>query len=249
VILDSLNASPGAAVALLYEGSDVRFPKPGIYRIDSEVGELQVYSGEASVSQHGISTMVDSSHVYYFALDLTTNRLGDGTLDEFYDWAHTRSDAVTDQNQRALAEQDAAQEADPANAGTFAVPPLYAMPSYAAPLLGYSIYGNATDPFAPYSPTLYPGFVSFASTLVLPTVGHWPGGLPGRGGPGPGYHPAPVITRWPSPTQGVLSRWPITGSRYPVSTSIGRPITMPHPVSPAAAPHVAVPHVGAVGHR
>ena len=45
VILDNLNATPGHALALLFHSSTVRFPKPGIYRIDGELGELEAYSG------------------------------------------------------------------------------------------------------------------------------------------------------------------------------------------------------------
>jgi hypothetical protein len=251
-IFDNLNASPNDAVLLIHEGSEVRFPRPGVYRIDSDVGELQVYSGEARVTHHRVSTTVDSSHLYYFALELTTNKLGDGAMDEFYDWAHNRSDVIANQNQLASAEQDDAQNADPGSTGTFAVPPLYSLPSYAAPSLGYSTYGSTINPFYPYAPTPYPGFVSFASVLVLSPLRHWPSGLQWHGGAGSVYRPAPVITRWPSPTQGVLSHWPATGVHYPIGTSIGRPTTvtaMPHPISPPVAPHLAAPRVGAVGHR
>jgi hypothetical protein len=252
VILDNLNASPGDAISLLYEGSEVRFPKPGVYRIDSDVGELQVYSGEAKVTHHGVSTTVDSAHLYYFLLELTTNKFSDGAMDEFYDWAHNRSDVIANENQLASAEQDGAPDADPGGIGTFAVPPLYSLPSYAAPSLGYSTYGSSINPFYSYAPTPYPGFVSFASVVVLPPLRHWPGGLQWRGGAGTVYRPAPVITRWPTPTRGVLSHWPTTAVYHPIGTSIGRPTTvtaMPHPISPPVARHSAVPRVGAVGHR
>jgi hypothetical protein len=82
---------------------------------------LEAYSGEAEVThqdimQKKVSLSVDSLHLYYFALGLTTNTFGDGAMDEFYDWARNRSEVIADQNQMASAEQDEAQNLDPAPA-------------------------------------------------------------------------------------------------------------------------------------
>ena len=132
-ILDNVNANSSDATVLIYRGSEVRFPKPGVYRVDYDLGELQVYSGEAEVTHRGLSSAVDPSHLY-ISLELTTSKFGDGAMDEFYDWARNRSEIIADQNQRASAEQADAEDPDPSGAlGMFGVPPLSSSPSYAAP--------------------------------------------------------------------------------------------------------------------
>jgi hypothetical protein len=275
-ILDNLNATPGHAVALIFHQSTVRFPKPGIYRIDCEMGELAAYSGEAQVthedlSQRNVSSTVDSSHIYYFALGLTTSKFGDGSMDEFYDWAHNRSDVIADQNQIASAEQDDAQDADPgAGAGIFALPPPpFSPPSYPDPTFGSYLYGSVIDPVYFNTPVL--GFPPFLGFIVLPPLHHHPPGgtrWPTRPVTGTGYGPRPVVTRWPTATRigsSYLSgtTLPSTSLRFspgstyrPPTILSGRPIVTPMPrfnAPPVAAHplavHPAAPHVGAIGHR
>ena len=258
-ILDSLNGN-AASVVVVYDGSEVRFPKPGIYRVDCDMGELQVYSGESNVTHHGASTNVDSSHLYYFGLELTINKLDDGMMDEFYDWAHNRSDVIADQKQMAAAEQDP-QDLDPAGgSGMFVVPPLYSpplitSPSLSSPTLGMyggTLYGSTLAPFYVYPPAgLFP-YGSFTSVVILPPWRHrpggskWPGGssvLGGSNSTGGSVTGAPVITRWPTrPPQGITSYYPGTGAHYPV-TGLRLPITgqQRYPIS-------GLPNAGAVTH-
>ncbi len=264
-IVDTLNATAADALVLSYEGSEVRFPKPGIYRLDSDVGELQVYSGECTVTRHGASTTVDSSHLYYFLLQITTRKFGDGATDEFYDWASNRSDVIADQNQLASADQNDALGTDPGNGGSmYVVPPIYASPGYATPatpLFGYSQYGGGVNnPFYVYQQSPYSPFASSLGVILLPPFRHRPGGSRWPVTIGAGYRPGSVVngsvvTRWPSSTQGLLSPLPSSGLRYPVHSPIMRPssptmrmtapsITAPH----AAAPHISAPHIGG-GHR
>jgi hypothetical protein len=264
-ILDNLNASSSNGVVLIVDGSEVRFPKQGVYRLDCDLGELQAYSGEAKVTHHGNAmgnasgnaSAVDSSHLYYFRLELTTNKFGDGATDEFYDWAHNRSDVIADQNQTASAEQNDAADADPSmNSGMFVIPPAYSSGTYASPstsVLGYSVYGSAIDPFYLYSATPYLGYAPFSSIIVVSPFGHRAGGSRWPAMGGLGYRPALGRTQWPMPTQGIVSHIPPPMTmHYPVGTSmpIGRRIgtTMPRMPAPSVAPHIAAPH-GAVGHR
>ncbi len=261
-ILDNLSAASADAIVLGYEGSEIRFPKPGIYRIDSDVGELQVYSGECKVTRNKVSTTVDSSHLYYFALQLTTQKFGDGATDEFYDWASNRNSVMADQNQLASAGQDDALDGDPGGVGgPFVVPPGYPSPNSnyatsATPLLGYNTYGSSSSPFYLYQPTPYSSFAPGIGLFVLSPYHHRPPGsyspvttIPGYHPPvgfhpTPGYHPPLVITRWPSPTVTGISHLPTIGSGY-------RPIARP-PVTSGARPAAAysAPHVGAhIGHR
>ncbi len=255
-ILDSLNARSGDAIAMSYEGAEVRFPKPGIYRLDSDVGELQVYSGECKVKSHGVATTVDSSHIYYFALELTTQKFGDGATDEFYDWASNRNSVLADRNQLASADQSDALDTDPGFlGGPFVVPPSYLSPNYPTPatsVLGYSTYGSANDPYRVYQSTPYSSFAPAGGLFVLfpyhhrPVGSQWPIGTHPGYHPTAGYHPSPVITRWPSPSAGGLSRLPIIGSGYhPVPTiGSGYRATAIRPSVPAAARPAASTHIG-----
>ena len=238
-IVDSLSAGPAPndSVVLVYDGSDVRFTKPGVFRIDCEIGELQAYNGESTVTHHRVTTAIDSLHRYYFALEMTTDKAGEGDTDEFYDWAHNRSDMIEDQNQVASADRADAQDAD-ANAGIFVIPPAYSSPSYATPSMGSSTYYGSAAPFYVYSPmpvfsyASYVNFVVFGPMRYRPVGTKWP--VSSGTGTGIGYRPSPVGTRWPViPVRGVVNHpAPVPAARY-------------QPV----APRVAVPHVVGIGHR
>ncbi len=263
-ILDSLNAKSDGAIVLSYEGAEVRFPKPGIYRLDSDVGELQVYSGECKVKSHGVSTTVDSSHLYYFALELTTQKFGDGATDEFYDWALNRSTVIADQSQLASADQTDDLDGDPGGiGGLYVVPPSYLSPSYsvgASPLLGYSNYGSLNNPYYVYQPTPYSSFAPAGGLFLLHPYHHRPAGsqwpISTRPGyhPPAGYHPPSVITRWPSPSVNGLAHLPTVGFGYHPMPTMGSgyhpPVVRPSaPVS--ARPGASMtPHIGGhMGHR
>jgi hypothetical protein len=263
-ILDNLNATPGRAVALIFHESTVRFPKPGVYRIDCELAELEAYSGEAEVthedvSQKKVSSTVDSSRIYYFALGLTTSKFGDGATDEFYDWTHNRSDAIADQNQVASAEQDEAQDADPlASGGLFAAPP-FSSPSYSNPSTSgfgyYSLYGSVIDPFYQSGPTPFLVFPPSVDIFVLAPFRHPPGGTKWPPRPARGYRPPSVITRWPTSTPSVSSYLPGTTLRFPAGSTY-RPATVlnPRPIvttvpRPTVAAHPVAPHMGPIGHH
>jgi hypothetical protein len=247
-ILDNFNASPSDAIVLVYEGSEVRFAKPGVYRMDSDVGELQAYSGEATVTHHGAKTTVDSSHRYYFALELTTDKTGDGMTDEFYDWASNRSNAIADQNQMASADAASAQDPDPnGTAGMFVIPPSFAAPGISSSGIsspGYSTSGSTYGPSYLYSSTFDPGFIAFSNIIVLPPRFYRPGGSRWPVGVGTVYRPP--ILRWPPTSQGGLYHLPPTTLRNPIGTSLVRPAatSAPH----VSAPHVSIttPHVGVV---
>jgi len=254
-ILDNLNGKPGSAVTLVLDGSEVRFPNPGVYRVDCDLAELQVYSGEAKVTHHGTSTAVDAEHLYYFRLEITIKKFGEGATDEFYDWAHNRSDVIADHNQMALAEQADAEDAD-TTAGMFAVPPLGSLPGYGAPSTGYSTYASPVVPFYLYQQTQPFGFgyPLFSSVILLPTLIHQPGRANWPISSGTIYRPRPIVTRWPtSSLSGVSSgvlHYPSTIIHYPAGTALSHPVIVtPRVTSPAPVSHAAAPHVMAVGHR
>jgi hypothetical protein len=252
-IVDSLNARPGNTVTLVLDGSEVRFPSPGVYRIDCDLAELQVYSGEAKVTHHGTSTPVDSSQLYYFRLELTIKKFGEGATDEFYDWAHNRSDEIADHNQMALAEQADAEDADAA-AGVFAVPPLSSLPGYASPSTVYSTYASPVVPFYAYPQAQPFGYPFFTSFLLLPPLTHKPVTSNWPITTGAVYRPRPIVTRWPTSSisgfSNGVSHYPATIVHHPVGTTFTHPVVVtPRVTSPAPVMHAPAPHVMAVGHR
>jgi hypothetical protein len=252
-ILDNLNAKPGSGVTILFDGSEVRFPNPGVYRVDCDLAELQVYSGEAKVTHHGTSTAVDAEHLYYFRLEITIKKFGEGASDEFYDWAHNRSDVIADHNQIALAEQADAEDAD-TTAGMFAVPPLSSLPGYNAPSTGYSSYASPVVPFYAYPQAQPFGYPLFTSLILLQPLVHQPNTSKWPITSGTIYRPRPIVTRWPTASlSGVSSsvvHYPSTIVHYPAGSALTHPVVVtPRVTSPAAVTHAPVPHVMAVGHR
>jgi len=245
-ILDNLNAKPGNPVTLVFDGAEVRFPNAGIYRVDCDLAELQVYSGEANVTHHGTSTSVDAEHLYYFRLEIAIKKFGEGATDEFFDWAHNRSDVVADHNQIALAEQADAEDSDVA-AGMFAVPPLSSLPGYGAPSTGYSTYASPVVPFYAYPQAQPFGYPIFTSFIFLPTLVHRPSTTKWPITSGTIYRPRPIVTRWPTSSlsggSNGVARYPSTTVHYPAGTALSHPVVVtPRVTSPA-------PHAMAVGHR
>lgn len=261
VILDNLNASGPAPVAINLQQSSVRFPKPGIYRIDADLSELEAFSGEAEVAHEDVpgekaTTKVDASHLYYFGLSMTTSKFGDGAMDEFYDWARNRSEVISQQNEMASAQQDDADDADP---NAFAalpgiVPPVGAAPNYSGPLSSTygssSLYTSTLSPLFLTNASPFPVFMPTFGILLLPPLRHWPVTGTGIIGTRP---PAPV--HWPKPTQtglytsGFTVHLPAVNTYHPGAITTYRPVTgvprftVPSVARPVAVPHVSAPHV------
>jgi hypothetical protein len=104
VILDSSAAAPdGTSAVLVYKNASVAFPRPGIYRLDTEPPVLQVFGGKAQVTQDGKTTTVDSSHLFFLELAMQTDKFGDGSeeQDDFYAWSQNRNQTIDQQNQIA----------------------------------------------------------------------------------------------------------------------------------------------------
>ena len=255
-IVDNLEAKPDHIPVLVYKDFQVRFPKPGIYRLNCELEELEAYRGEAEVSHRRATVTVDSLHLYFFMSQLRTGKLDKGDMDEFYDWARNRGTVLSEENQLTAASGGNPDDAD-MSAGAFPIPsvpnyplstPSYSMPNYAQP-------GSFPPSYYPYS-YLYSPASSFAyapfSPLVIlvpyrhrPGMTNWPINTKNHSGAPPG------IARWPI-TNGVLSHPPIRNGGYyhPISPVMPRPLTpsMPRPGS-VAVPHPPAAHVGVAGHR
>lgn len=235
-------AKANDAITITYKDVQVKFPKRGVYRLDADTGVLQVYSGEAQVTYDGQQTRVDPSHLYFCWLGLQTNKLGNGTEDEFYDWASDRSQTITEENQLAAqtAHDPGDVDGDPsAQFGTGAVP-YFGSPGVLPPSIGPQVSPLQTYP-GPYSSyymgsTLFNPFLSFGATPAFPfgypvlvvrrpyrsTNPRWP-----HSGTSPVWHPVTI---------GGSTRSPILPTRITAPATLGAY----HPV----APHVGAPHAG-----
>jgi hypothetical protein len=249
-LLDSMNASEKPPVVLLYEHCRIRFTKPGIYRLDSDTGVLQAYSGQAQVTTpEGKTPSIDLSKLFFFDVGATTNRIGDPNEDEFYDWARGRAEAISAENQLA-AQGTADPDYGGIDPGMFAgqLPSFGAVPSYPSyPAFGgsYLLGGTFYEPFPGYLPGTFLPMNAFPVFVVERRNGT--------------YRPVRSMPQWPhTPHTPVPMPTRIGVSPTPIRT----PIFAPRPSAPASAvprysrpivtapSHVSVPAgIHAIGHR
>ncbi len=221
MILDLTDARSGNTLSVTYKDSRARFPKKGVYRLDADTGVLQVYSGTAEVTYDGKQTQVDDGHLFFCWLGLETSKLGNGTEDEFYDWASDRNQVISDQNQ--LAEQT---KGDPGDADLSSQLGAGGVPYLGPPGMGSSggLTGpSLTTPGVPYSAypystyamggTLFDPFLTFAATPRFPF----------------GY-PVLVVTR-PTQTQSHSSQWP-----HSVNSPVWHPVSLGSSVGSSVFP-------------
>ena len=183
IIIDSLDALGDNHVSVFYKDTQVRFPKPGVYRLDYETGTLQAYSGEAEVIHDGKTSKIDDSHLFFFTLDLDTKKLGDGTDDEFFDWARERSNAISAENQLAAQTSGDPGDLDSGDPNGLGANPNFGIPGAGIPGPGlpnagigggypsfgynYPLNSMLFDPYAPYGWGAYP-FSTFPVFLMVP---------------------------------------------------------------------------------
>jgi hypothetical protein len=150
-ILDSNDATPGNSVLLTYKSFQLRFPKPGVYRLDSEPGVFETYTGEAQIIADGQAPQtIDESHQFFFGIGMQTRKYGDGAVDQFSEWARSRAETIEADNR--VADQSTADPDDtPASPFGVTVPnPAPAVPSYAtfgAPVFVDSGLVGSYNPF------------------------------------------------------------------------------------------------------
>lgn len=234
-IVDSMEASGAPPIVVVYQHYRVRFPKPGIYRIDSDTGVLQAYKGQAQVEAPGGKTaLVDTAKLYFFDLGALTNKFGEPNEDEFYDWARGRADAIAAENQLAAQTNPDAGDMD-AGAGVYNGPPSYNYPAY--PAVGpYGFGGSYFDPFFGLAGGGFVSYNVFPMFVVLPRrnpTSHWPHPGPtvglGHVGARPVLTPAPI-------------RLPIYTPRPVTAPSVGRSYRPSAPAAPRPVAPIAIHH-------
>jgi hypothetical protein len=272
-IVDSGDAVKTEGLVVLYRAYQIRFPEHGLYRISTEPGVLQPYSGVAEVAGDGPTPVkVDDEHQYFLDVGIKTEKYGEGIVDGFTEWARNRSEAISADNSAAAASAgDPGDLPTDAYAGALGVDPgLGGVPSIGVPNLGAAGIGI---PGAGV-----PRYPSLAGTPSILNGGLYPGLTPYLGVPLRSY---PAVAIWAIP---VYSRWPRPYPRpvYPVrpyippglSTIVGgihrnpaivqplrpmpgvrpipgpRPMTAVRPVSPRPVmPARPMGGIHAIGHR
>jgi hypothetical protein len=245
-ILDALAAEGDIPVLLRFKDASISFSKPGVYRIDSDTGVLQAYSGAARVKQRERETPVDPARLYFFELATDTKKFGDGTNDEFLDWARNRDQVITAENQAAQADNDDNADSDLSGAplppnfnlpyGGLSTMPGFPSPGTVYPYSGLSFNNYAISPFWTLPPLPAPALIigrRWAYRSLSPTSPR-PGTWASR-------HVSPTRV-WPISPRPTGSRpngfyshpgFPRPVTTYPRPVGV-RPMTAPRPAMPAA---------------
>jgi hypothetical protein len=99
-IVDSNDSSGNNPLVLGFKSYDIRFPKPGVYRLDSDPGVFETYTGEAELAAKGeIPKKIDESNQFFFGIGTEIKKYGDGEVDAFSEWARNRATTITADNQ------------------------------------------------------------------------------------------------------------------------------------------------------
>jgi hypothetical protein len=203
-ILESMQQYPGNSVTLIYKNWQVRVPRQGVYKIDSEPQQLKVYTGSAEVSAVGAEAAltVRGGETLPLATVLVPDRTTNESADAFTDWAMGRSHVVSAEN--ATAAQivddpnlfDASATQSGSGLGGFTYFPPVGLSSLRMGLS--NVYGWNSWGY-PYSSNLYtPGYIYVPLISAWPVRGRYPVsppvGIPPHSGTG-GSHvvtPPPV---------------------------------------------------------
>lgn len=225
-VVDSAEPTSGTSVTLLYKNWSVRFPKQGIYRIDSDPARLWVFQGRAEVSAGNHEPLSVQQGMYVpFAAVLVPERTIDQPRDSLSIWAEGRQQSISADNAIAANIQDPASisAANP-SFDTFTYFPMLGLPSVGPDLSStYSAYSSLT--------TYQPGF----NSIYLPGYTY----LPFFVGLRPGGYPISPLSPYRPPHAGPLPFPPLHGPVYhPIGVTPVAPVT--HPVTGHPVPHVGV---------
>jgi hypothetical protein len=208
---------------LMYRNWQVRLPRDGVYRIDSEPAQVSVYRGQADVSakEETKAIAVRSSEVLPLAAVLVPEQAPVAAGDPFKNWAMSRSQAIASDNATAagIIDDPRVIENSTGVPGALSYFPLTGIPG--------------VDITNPYGLSFWSPYQSTLSSLYFPAYSY---GL---------LYP----TGWPSTLRyplwrpyGTLTPPPPVGGRYPTrgipgGSTYSAPTRIPRPVAPHAGPH------------
>jgi len=214
-ILESNEATPDTSVKLIRKNWQVRVPQLGVYRINSEPPQVQVYKGEVEVATADgpAPVRVKEGETLPLATVLASEPSADGFGDPFKDWAMSRSQAIASDNAIAAEIVD-----DPAQMDTSTGLPVVGLSYF--PVTGVPSLGITN----PYGLSFWSPYQSMWSAIYTPAYLYglmyrgWPSSVP--------YYPRPIgiSTRIGAGYQpiGIYSpRSPITGPARPPVRTIG----------------------------
>jgi len=262
-ILDSNDAPSDNPCVLVYKAYELRFARPGVYRLSSEPEVFQTYTGEAVIQAPGAPpTTIDESNQFFFTIGMAVKKNGDGMVEDFSEWARNRAETITSENR--IASQSTADPAagDP-NDSPFVLPP---PSSSSTPWFGQQQNSSPSSPtlwvdngfLGPWGPyTGVPFFNPPVTIFVVPRLyGRYP--VPRTPPHQPGYPTNPVLTGLPHPypphqtgypTMPVRTTLPHPYPYRPIPTtstySYPRPSPGPVRISAPPAPRIATPHLAA----
>ncbi len=212
-IVEVTETAPDTAVKLIYKTWQMRIPKKGVYRVDTEPARVRSYQGEVEVAADGRPdpVAVQEGEVLPLADVLLAEPSTTFANDDFKLWAMNRSQAISADNTIAAGIVDDPGQIDSSGmaSGGYTYFPMTGIPSLD---IG-NPYGLSF--WSPFQSTL--AAVYFPSYLYAPLYG-WPSGL------------------WLHPGR------PLFPSPFPIGTYPTRPLphlpSSPHPTTPPPAVHV-----------
>ena len=228
-----VSADPeGTKARIKYRDYDIRFPKRGMFRIDSMPREFRVYDGEAEISYLGDKATLAKDQKVSLYGGLMAETLHRSITDGLDEWSMRRDNQLAADNPPPgdLNGGDADLSfALPANA-------FYGLSSYSTPVTpysygyGYGYYGPGYIP--PFNTYGSYGFTPYPSPIYIYGVY---GGTGGSGRP-PGIYNPPVRIPIRSPILGGLPRGVTPPRSFPTpmpaprAPGPSRPGTPAHPV-------------------
>jgi hypothetical protein len=223
-ILDSRDALPGNSLVIVFKKWQMRVPKQGVYRIDSNPEQLRVYDGEVEVrAAQGAPVTAKAGQTLPLASALVPGETLGAPGDEFNSWAFDRTEAIAADNAAAAdIVDDPALYPDLPDASGLALAGYTYFPATAGyPYMSYGTYGVWNPYVASYYRYGYGSSVGYIVRSLRP-------GLTGGA-------PLPLRPTYP------------TGVGY----HPGGGLTTPHPIlsSPMPRPSTAVHPSVPVGHR
>lgn len=224
-IVEVTETAPDTAVKLTYRTWQMRIPKKGVYRVDTEPPRVRSYQGEVEVAAAGRSDAVTvrEGEVLPLAEVLVAEPFTNYANDDFKLWAMNRSQAISSDNTIAAGIVDDPSQMDGSGmaSGGYTYFPMTGIPSLD---IGNPYGLSFWSPFQSTLTSLY-----FPSYLYAPLYGGWPVGL--------WLHPGRSL--FPSP--------------FPIGTYPTRPLphlpSSPHPVTPPPAVHVGTGVHAVVAHH
>jgi hypothetical protein len=254
-ILESNEARSDNSVVLLHKNWQVRAPQNGVYRIDSDPPQVEVFKGKIEVSAgNNALVAVKEGESLPLAEVLLPEKAIASNNDPFKNWAMSRSQTIIADNHTAAniiddpSKLENSGSLDGLDAGALAGSGLtYFPPPGISPLGLSSPYGVSF--WSPYQSTLssiyfspymygvlYPGWPTAGRYFSSPIVRT--GGIVSRTGSGI-YSGGVIVPRSPTPYIPPVRSMPVGPGVSPIRGVAPRPS--------APAPHVGAAH--AVGHR